>query len=74
MTTPQPRLSDKPYYAEIAFKDGTKRIVDYALMNASSVSLTFFSNKDGTGPMLVVNFDTVQTIECNETTQTVGAA
>ena len=40
------RISDKPYIADITFKDGTTRRIDYALMAHSGGFFQFLSDKE----------------------------
>jgi len=64
MSEATPRLSDKPYYADITFRDGTRRTVDYHKMLSSTGVVTFMSSESGEGPLLIVMVDAVQSIEC----------
>ena len=72
--TVQQRISDKPFIADIVFVDGTTRRIDYAMMQTSGSYFTFFANKDGTGPLTLINARIVATIECNDAAQPVGRA
>lgn len=68
------RISDKPYIADILFKDSTRRRIDYALLNLSGGFFQFFSDKEGNGPVIFINTDVVATVEVDAATQTVGMA
>ena len=66
------RISDKPYIADITFKDGTTRRIDYALMAHSGGFFQFLSNTEGAGPIIFVNTDIVATVDVDSSAQTVG--
>lgn len=68
------RISDKPYIADLLFKDGTRRRIDYALLAHSGGFFQFLSDKDGSGPITFVNADTVAVLEVDSAAQTVGGA
>lgn len=66
------RISDKPYIADLTFKDGTRRRIDYALMAHNGGFFQFLSDKDGNGPITFVNADTVAVLEVDSSAQVVG--
>jgi hypothetical protein len=67
------RISDKPYTADITFKDGSlPRRIDYSKMNLIHGFFHFMANADGTGLVTAINCDIVATIEVDEAAQTVG--
>lgn len=66
------RISDKPYIADILFKDGTRRRIDYARTSAVTGFLVFYSDAEGDGPMTFVNADVVATVEFDSAMKTVG--
>lgn len=66
------RISDKPYIADILFKDGTRRRIDYSMSQLREGFFQFFADKDGTGPLVFINADTVAVLEIDSATQTVG--
>lgn len=67
------RISDKPYIADLLFKDGTRRRIDYALLAHSGGFFQFLSDKEGAGPITFINADTVAVLEVDSAAQTVGA-
>jgi hypothetical protein len=66
------RISDKPYIADILFKDGTTRRIDYSKMNLISGFFHFMASIDGAGLVTAINADTVAVVEVDEAAQTVG--
>lgn len=67
------RISDKPYIADVTFKDGSlPRRIDYAVMSFAHGFFHFLSDKDGAGPIIFVNADIVATVEVGNAAQTVG--
>ena len=66
------RISDKPYVAEIRFKDGTYRQIDYANFTVSSGFFQFLSDDKGEGPMVFVNVDIIASVDCDSALRPVG--
>lgn len=68
------RLSDKPYVADVVFKDGSKRELGYAVACMSGGFFQFHTVKDGPGPVIFINADLVASVEFEESLQTTGLA
>jgi hypothetical protein len=66
------RISDKPYIADILFKDGTCRRIDYARLAHGGGFFQFLSDEKGEGPVIFINIDIVASIECDNAAQTMG--
>ena len=65
-------ISDKPYVAEIRFKDGTYRQIDYAAFTVASGFFQFLSDVDGLGPMVFINVDSIVSVDAITAAKTVG--
>lgn len=68
------RLSNSPYTADVLFKHGAKRTIHYAASCVSGGFFQFYTNKDGAGPVVFINADTVESVEFEEALQPAGVA
>ena len=72
------RISDKPFIADILFKDGTRRRIDYYHCSnyAGFFILTIDKPADAETPAdsILVNCDSIATCELAKAASTVGSA
>jgi hypothetical protein len=67
------RISDKPFIADITFKDGSlPRRIDYASFKLHNGFFHFLANANGDGLIIAINADIVATVEVDDAAQTVG--
>jgi hypothetical protein len=68
------RISDKPYIADILFKDGTRRRVEHCARTFYESLLIFDTDGLPQGDSLIVNLAEVQTVEVTGVAALMGEA
>lgn len=66
------RISDKPFIADIQFKDGTRRRIDYTRTTFTSGFFVFYADAEGLETCTFINADTVGSMDVDNAAQTVG--
>jgi copper(I)-binding protein len=66
-------LSDKPFFADVTFKDGAHRRIYYTKTTMNGGFFVFYADAEGAEAVTFINTDVVASLEIDSATQTVGA-